>query len=48
MSKHRIFIPCALCTRVPATYVARGELLVCRACWQQETFLREEGLCDEN
>ena len=36
MARYLIVLPCDLCTRVPARYVARCGLLVCAACWAIE------------
>ena len=40
--RHLILLPCDICARVPAMFVARCGLLVCQRCWHEETVLCEE------
>ncbi len=47
MSRCLWLIPCDICNTVPAMFVARCGLLVCRACWHEEILLCEEVPCEK-
>ena len=42
MSRYLFVLPCDICDDVPAIFVARCGLLVCRTCWHEERMLCEE------
>lgn len=42
MARTLMLIPCDICNTVPAMYVARCGLLVCKSCWHEEKVQHEE------